>query len=67
MIILIIILVAFAGIFARMGRREIQEKYCPYCSCREECSIGYKVSGVNSGTKPMACLNRVEGNHHGKV
>ena len=43
LIILFILIIIFGVYLGKMERRETQEKYCPYCSCRECCSVGCEV------------------------
>ena len=43
-IILFVLIIIFGVYLGKMERREMQEKYCPYCSCRECCGVGWEVS-----------------------
>lgn len=58
MIILFILVIMFGVYLGKMERRETQEKFCPYCSCRECCSIGCEVSAKidEKYQRPFICM-----------
>ena len=57
-IIWTILVIIFGAIMGLMVRRERQKTQCPYCSCRDCCSIGYGIVADCSDTeqKPFVCM-----------
>ena len=59
----LIVIVAVASIIGGVIigneiRRITQKNLCPYCSCRECCSIGYKISAkcTEDEQHPFMCM-----------
>lgn len=58
-IIIVFILTIIFGVYlGNMERHETQKKCCPYCSCRECCSIGCEVSAMctEEEQRPFICM-----------
>lgn len=50
----------FGVILGKMLWRDSQKRFCPHCTCRENCRIGYEVEADEMiEPVPMACGWRV--------
>mgnify|MGYP003309873946 CR=1 FL=1 len=59
-IIWFILVNIFGVIIGLYVRRERQKTQCPYCSCRDCCSIGYGIAAACGDTerKSFVCMNK---------
>ena len=48
-------------VFGKAIRREMQTKQCPYCSCRDCCTIGYEITTAcrDDEQKTFMCMKEV--------